>query len=164
MKIILVRHGTSHPITNEFNEQNRPLTKEGERESKKIGAYLSKFTVKFDEIWVSPYKRAILTAENSCLSINKSEMKILDILKPDAEPEEVIKKILSLSVNISFVCIVSHQPLLGRILGKIFQTSPSSFDILPATLVELHLKKKTDIDKIQSQFLLVKFLQSHHIL
>ncbi len=163
MKIILIRHGTAYPVSKKFNEQNRPLTKDGGKEIIKIRDYLSKSCEKYEELWISPYKRAIQTAVNVCNVINKQEMKIMDILKPDANPKEVIKRIILSFSEIRVLYIVSHQPLLGKLLGEVFQTSSTSFEILPATIIELFLKERTDNSKNQLQFILVKFLHSQHI-
>lgn len=161
MRIIIIRHGSAFPISDKYNEENRPLTEEGHKETKQLGRYLSNFNLYFTNIWSSPYLRAIQTKDNIFSSVNIHEYKVLDELKPFEAPEKILEIITKVYSKKSFIAVVSHQPLIGRILAKMMNTNKNVFKILPATLVELEIQYNK---KIRFEYKLIRFLHPQHII
>jgi len=58
-----MRHGIAEEGGFGMDDRDRQLTKEGIVKIRAIGQYLDKLKLKFDEIYTSPYARALKTAE-----------------------------------------------------------------------------------------------------
>jgi phosphohistidine phosphatase len=160
MRVFIIRHGSAFPISDKYNEENRPLTEEGHKETKKIGSYLSRFNIQFDIIWSSPYLRAIQTKENIFSSQSNFEFEILNELKPQENPEKVVNKVISQVANDKIIGIVGHQPQIGKILFNMLNTKPHIFDILPSTLIEVDI---LDTEKNRFEYKLKRFLHPRDI-
>lgn len=161
MKVIIIRHGSAFPVSKNFSEEDRPLTEKGYIETKKMGKYYSRFNIKFDEIWVSPYIRAIQTKDNIFFQEIYDKQIILDELKPKEKPEPILKLIKSGYNETKILGIIGHQPQIGRILSKMLNTSEHVFDIQPATSIEVDILKSSNNT---FQFKLIRFLQAQHII
>ena len=141
MKLIIIRHGSALPKSDAYSEENRPLTDNGQIETKKIGRYLLDFNIDFSAIWSSPYKRAIQTKDNIFPLLENSEHKILNELLPFESPEKIILKVNQVYEENNAIAIISHQPLLGELVATVLGTSSNKFAIVPASLIELSISK-----------------------
>ncbi len=63
MKLVFMRHGIAEDGGFALDDRDRQLTKEGIAKIRMIGEFLAKQKLKFDEIYTSPYARALKTAE-----------------------------------------------------------------------------------------------------
>ena len=141
MKVIIFRHGNAFPISNNFSEEDRPLTEKGQIETKKMGKYYSRFNIKFDEIWVSPYVRAIQTKNNIFSQVAYDKQIILEELRPKEKPELILKLLKAGYYVTKIVGIIGHQPQIGRMLSKMLNTNEHVFEIKPATSIEVDILK-----------------------
>lgn len=160
MDIFIFRHGNAFPVSDKHNEENRPLTIEGQNETKNVGNYLSKHNIHFDIVLVSPYIRALQTKDNIFKYLNDDNLEILSELKPHENPDFVLHKIESEYNASKVVGIVGHQPQIGKIISKMLNTKPIVFDIKPASLIQLNIFKSEN-NKIE--YKLVTFIQSRNI-
>ncbi|HLO47211.1 MAG TPA: phosphohistidine phosphatase SixA [Kamptonema sp.] len=62
-ELYLIRHGIAADREDWPTDEDRPLTKEGDRKTRKIASRLSEFNIHFDLILTSPLIRAQATAE-----------------------------------------------------------------------------------------------------
>jgi phosphohistidine phosphatase len=63
MNLYIIRHGLAGEHGSYANDDERPLTEEGQRKTKKIAKRLEDFEIRFDLILTSPLVRARQTAE-----------------------------------------------------------------------------------------------------
>ena len=160
MRIFFIRHGSAFPISDKYNEENRPLTEEGHRETKRMGTYLSNFNIQFDIIWSSPYLRAIQTKNNIFSNQSNFEFQILDELKPQENPEKVVNRVISVHSDDKVIGIIGHQPQIGKILYIMLNTKHIIYDILPSTLIEVDI---LNTENNRFEYKLKRFLHSQHI-
>lgn len=112
MEIYIVRHGDA--LEGEIDEL-RELSEKGKKQAKRAGKKLKDLDVKVDEIFSSPLKRAIQTAEIIAKEIGfKNEVKITELLNPLSNPNEILNHLNYL--NKDKILIVGHQPFLGKML------------------------------------------------
>ncbi len=161
MKIFIIRHGNASPVSENYNEENRPLTEKGELEAKKLGQYYLKLGIKFDVIWSSPFVRAIQTKDNIFCSINYINYKVVDELKPWENSDYILRLIRSEYKETKILGIVGHQPQIGKILSKMFNISKDFIDIQPSTSIEIEMFKSAENS---FQYRLISLLAINHIL
>jgi phosphohistidine phosphatase len=158
--IYIFRHGNAFPVSDEHNEENRPLTNEGHNETNNIGKYLLKNQINFDIVWVSPYERALQTKDNIFKYLNNNNEEILSELKPNESPDFILHKIESEYNTSKVIGIVGHQPQIEKLISKILNTKPIFFDVKPATLIQFNVSKSKN-NKIE--YKLVTFIQSRNV-
>lgn len=112
MKLYILRHGQASPTG--ASDNSRVLTTKGETESLILANWIKRQSIQFDQIWSSPYVRAINTARiirddlNPVLAIEEKPNLI-----PSSHPLEVLDTLKEF--NQSSLLIVSHMPLVGRL-------------------------------------------------
>ena len=141
MKVVVIRHGEAE--TNAVSDQTRNLTDYGRAQAGLAGECLRRWSIEFDQVWVSPYLRTIQTADAVLqafqgISIHREET---SLLTPDAPAEKVVDRIAEIpDCNL---LIVSHQPLVSGLVG-IFEyadprrgppMSPASMVLLTAETI-----------------------------
>jgi phosphohistidine phosphatase len=156
MKITFIRHGDACPVSKTYTEENRPLTEKGNSETKKVGEYLSNKKNKFDAVWISPYVRAIESKDNIIKNIEYKSLDISESLMPFEDPEVIIKKINSSYKTTHNILIIGHQPQIGKILSIMFETDETIFEVLPATSIEIEVKRTSHGD---FKYVIKRFLQ-----
>jgi phosphohistidine phosphatase len=126
MKLYLLRHGIAvDRIGGEIkSDWERPLTKEGQEETKAVALGLRKIGVRTDLIVSSPLIRAKQTAQIIMEVLAKdSEMQISEALAPGGLVSDLYKFLNSFrqKENIFFV---GHEPDIGRLAGTLLWTGP----------------------------------------
>ena len=137
--LYLVRHGIAVPHgTAEYQDDDRPLTPEGERKTRMVGLGLRRNKVKVDRIITSPLPRALKTAE-----IIARAMKSPDLVEPaDAlragEDAATIRDWLAARPEARLM-VVGHNPWISDLLALLTtgRPSPAFCDIRTAGVVSL---------------------------
>ncbi|NQY33569.1 MAG: phosphohistidine phosphatase SixA [Alteromonadaceae bacterium] len=135
MQLFIMRHGHASPYG--LSDDERELTEQGKLEVLSMAKYLQGKNVCFDQVLVSPFKRAQQTAK---ILANTSErsfpIKTVDFITPSGSPSNVHDYIDGLTLGtqgekINQLLIVSHMPLVsylvaeltGGLQSPIFQTA-----------------------------------------
>jgi phosphohistidine phosphatase len=111
MKLYLVQHGLSLP---EEQDPQKPLSREGKKQTLKIADFLKKRKIAVDCLWHSTKLRAIQTAQIISKSIKCSEIQERDDLNPLDPVDKFPEKIESLNKDLM---IVGHLPFLQKLVS-----------------------------------------------
>ncbi len=112
-ELLVMRHGEAeHHAT---RDRDRELTARGELCARNAGSYLVNLGWQPQVLLASPYTRANQTAHCVAESLADTTPQICDVLTPDHAPHAVADYLNTL--NHERVMIVSHQPLVGSLLG-----------------------------------------------
>ncbi|KPX25554.1 phosphohistidine phosphatase SixA [Pseudomonas ficuserectae] len=133
MKVWVLRHGEAQSRAR--SDAERELTAHGREEVLKSAVHLSDKSVQ--RIIVSPYVRAQQTAELVRQSLGFNDPVVtVPWLTPDSSPREVLLQLDKLGVD--EVLLVSHQPLVGELIGVLAHGSPQQAEPMStASLAEL---------------------------
>ncbi|PBP88438.1 phosphohistidine phosphatase SixA [Pseudomonas syringae] len=133
MKVWVLRHGEAQSRAR--SDAERELTAHGREEVLKSALHLTDKPVQ--RIIASPYVRAQQTAElvRQSLAFDDSIV-TAPWLTPDGSPREVLAQLDKLGVD--EVLLVSHQPLVGELIGVLAHGSPQQAEPMStASLAEL---------------------------
>jgi phosphohistidine phosphatase len=112
MKLWVLRHGEAH--NQAPTDAERELTDAGRAEVLRSASHLQ--GVALDAIYASPYVRAQQTARLVHEVLGHAEpIRTVSWLTPDQSPDAVITQLDAL--GLASVLLVSHQPLVGTLLG-----------------------------------------------
>ncbi|AVB14362.1 MULTISPECIES: phosphohistidine phosphatase SixA [Pseudomonas syringae group] len=133
MKVWVLRHGEAQSRAR--SDAERELTAHGREEVLKSAVHLSDKSVQ--RIIASPYVRAQQTAELIRQSLGFNDPVVtVPWLTPDSSPREVLLQLDKLGVD--EVLLVSHQPLVGELIGVLAHGSPQQAEPMStASLAEL---------------------------
>ncbi|MDU8608619.1 phosphohistidine phosphatase SixA [Pseudomonas syringae group sp. 247E2] len=133
MKVWVLRHGEAQSRAR--SDAERELTAHGREEVLKSAVHLSDKSVQ--RIIASPYVRAQQTAELVRQSLGFNDPVVtVPWLTPDSSPREVLLQLDRLGVD--EVLLVSHQPLVGELIGVLAHGSPQQAEPMStASLAEL---------------------------
>ncbi len=129
MKLYLLRHGIAiDRIGGEISSDGqRPLTKEGQIETKRVAEALQKIGVKADLVVSSPLVRARQTAEIIFQVLAKgSEIQITDALAPGGTASDLYK-FLSPFSKANEIFLVGHEPDMSRLAGILLWAGPELY-------------------------------------
>lgn len=127
MNIHLLRHGIAAPLAqeNDFRDEKRRLTPEGELKLRRAAQGLKLLQVSFDLIISSPLIRAKETAEIVAEVLKfKPAIEIWDELEPEGTAESVCLR-LRAHLEKGSLLLVGHQPSIGT-LASYLLTGDSS--------------------------------------
>jgi phosphohistidine phosphatase len=111
MKLWVLRHGEAEPYGSRPDSE-RALTTHGREEVLRSAARLMGQPV--TAIYASPYLRAQETAQLVREALGfEPEIRTVDWLTPETDPDKVAEQL----VSVSDVLLVSHNPLVGNLLG-----------------------------------------------
>jgi len=146
MDCLFVRHGIAVE-REEWNgkDVDRPLTEEGKRRVRQVGAGLRRLAVRPTVIYASPARRAVDTAQllHDFLA-RPSLMELRDELLPEAMPTDLLRLLRSCSSDSCVIC-VGHEPQLGMAASLLLSGRASdSFPLKKAgaCLIELSIPVK----------------------
>lgn len=133
MKVWVLRHGEAQSRAR--SDAERELTAHGREEVLKSAVHLSDKSVQ--RIIASPYVRAQQTAELVRQSLGFNDPVVtVPWLTPDSSPREVLLQLDKLGVD--EVLLVSHQPLVGELIGVLAHGSPQQAEPMStASMAEL---------------------------
>ncbi len=129
MKLYLLRHGIAvdHLGGNITSDWQRPLTKEGQEETKQVAVGLKSIGVKADLVVSSPLIRAKQTAQIILETLSKDgEIQTTEALAPGTNSSQLYKflKPFNQSENIF---LVGHEPDMGRLAGILLWAGPELY-------------------------------------
>lgn len=157
-KLYILRHGIAENVSSEYTDENRPLTEEGKENIKKLGLWLQRQSIYIDEGWSSTYKRAKQSFQYVFHTINTKRTHYYNWLLPFENPDFVINTIIESSSKFTKLAIVSHQPLIGKIIDKMFPTKSESINIQPGTLIEIQMFLNS---RNKEKFKLIRMVNSY---
>lgn len=109
MKLYLVQHGLSQP---KEVDPERPLSPEGEAESRLTADFLKEKNIRVSRIWHSPKKRAVQTARVMAESLASPETQERNDLNPLDPVGSLTEEIVSSDRDLM---IVGHLPFLQKL-------------------------------------------------
>ena len=119
MEIVIVRHGPAadRDPSRWPDDQQRPLTSDGKRSTRKAAKGLATLHPTIDKIVTSPAARAHATAEilRNVLDV-EAELETWSELEPDTAPGPILERLQRLSRKRG-ICVVGHEPTMGELLG-----------------------------------------------
>lgn len=118
-QLYLLRHGLAVPYgTPGIDDDDRPLTPEGERRVRSVGRALKRLKVKVDRIATSPLPRAHRTAEIVAEVLGRSdEIDVADELRAHRDAAS-IQEWLKTRTDEKLM-VVGHNPSLSQLLGRL---------------------------------------------
>jgi phosphohistidine phosphatase len=139
MELYLIRHAEASPIGEHgvTEDEDRPLTPDGERQSEALGRFLKKRKLAFDLIVTSPLVRARRTAE---LFIKTSGMKDVTVeetsaLSPNARPKKLSRHLLKGAAE--KVALVGHLPHLALFAAWVVGGKKAQLDLTKAGMAHI---------------------------
>ena len=122
MRLLIIRHATAVPHgTPDIPDDERPLTRKGERRFRKAAAGLARLVKRPDALLSSPLPRARSTAEIAAKAWGDVEVTEEPALAGGSFNQ--IATALSRFPAESLVAIVGHEPDLSGLLGRLLGTS-----------------------------------------
>lgn len=112
MEIFILRHGQAEPWR--ADDETRQLVAEGRREVEQVVRGSSSDLGDVQAVLVSPYIRARQTVDVALPFLPRPTVKTCEWLTPSANPEVVVQRLALL--DLPSVLLVSHQPLVGRLV------------------------------------------------
>ncbi len=115
-----MRHGQAANFA--VSDAERSLTEQGIQEVNLMAKWLKKLPFEFDQILVSPYRRAQQTANTVSLALNsKPKLVVLDFITPSGDARELHDYIdgICISSKINSVLVVSHMPLVSYVVAEL---------------------------------------------
>lgn len=113
MDLILWRHAEAEDWTEGCNDLERSLTPRGEKQAKRMAAWLDRQLPEGTRVLCSPARRC----EQTVLALGR-KYKLRPELAPDATPEAVLEA-AGWPHGKSVVLIVGHQPTLGQAIARL---------------------------------------------
>jgi len=117
MDLIFWRHAEAFEPLEGQEDWSRVLTPKGEKQAKRMAAWLDRQLPIGVKVLVSPAQRT----EQTALALNR-KFKLRDELAPEAEPDQVLLAAGWPDAKMP-VLIVGHQPTLGRIIAALLGLS-----------------------------------------
>lgn len=123
-----MRHAEAAPGT---PDAQRALTPYGQQQAQQVGQWLQAQSVKPEAIYASDYLRAQQTAQ----ALGQA-LQLLPQILPDVTPEHSVDQALAQLWPLSGrpVLVVTHQPLWGAMMARLFSEPHQPWAIPPAGL------------------------------
>lgn len=120
LDLFVLRHGEAGvPLDDPSKDDNRPLSREGRRETEEVARSMSKLGIELELIASSPIPRAFQTAEVVAREYKKqNKLETWNELKYSAETESLYHKLASQKPG-SSILIVGHEPHLSNMIAEI---------------------------------------------
>lgn len=121
MELYLIRH--AHAVDGDgLRDDDRPLSREGRRQSLDVGGALARQKVRFGRIVTSPLVRAVETAELVAVALGfDGGLDVCDAMRPDGGWKHLLREILDEHDEDVPLALVGHEPTIGHYLSKLLQ-------------------------------------------
>lgn len=129
MELFILRHGRAEAYC--ANDAGRQMVASGRADVAQVIQTSLPELLGIKQIWVSPYVRAQQTAKIAADLLNH-ECITCDFLTPEADPEYLLDQLTTLSCE--SLLIVSHQPLVSRLVEMACGAAPGSYPMDTAAL------------------------------
>jgi phosphohistidine phosphatase len=118
VQLYLVRH--AHAVDDAARDEDRPLSADGRRQARDIGAALARQGVTLSRIVTSPLVRAVETAELVAVAVGfDGGLDVADALRPDGGWKQLQRDVLAPLGGEAAVALVGHEPSIGHFLSKL---------------------------------------------
>jgi phosphohistidine phosphatase len=150
MILIFFRHGLaldrSESITKGVEDGDRHLLKEGKEKTKKMGEVLGRLGFKIDEIFSSPFLRAVETAEvlKKTLEI-KGNIIISEDLLPERNFPDFLSYLRNRNTLSEVMLFVGHEPNLSHLVSTVLGGKKSFIEIKKSGFVVLEIDTVADL-------------------
>ena len=123
MLICVMRHGDAEAYKGDSGDAGRELTALGHSENKRVAEQLQLRQATFQNIWVSPYKRAQQTALDVLGYFPGLRCEEHACLTPESNPESLLRQLDTLSQG--SILLIGHNPLVSRFVALLTEGGPS---------------------------------------
>jgi phosphohistidine phosphatase len=139
--LYIVRHGEAEPKSSEIPDENRKLTARGRTQaSDNLKVAKEIIGRKPDLILSSPLLRAKETAEIAKKIFGLDKFEVDEALEPEVSPFQLYRS-LGRHSHFERAVIVSHQPLVSRILSGLLNSSDDHFAFSPGSIAIVEIKE-----------------------
>lgn len=139
MIIYVLRHG--HAETQITTDEERRLTDRGVLDTERVLTARAKELASIASIWVSPLVRAQQTARIAQKHCIVPSLQITNLLVPESDPQVLIEWLYSnLVAQSDAVLLVSHQPLVSRLLGLMCGKSEGLYPMGTSSLAAIDIQ------------------------
>lgn len=116
MELYLIRHGIAAERSEYANDEDRPLTENGQKKTKKVAKRLDELGIEFERILTSPLVRAQQTAEILKAVGLSAKVETFDALAPDGALQAWVEwwEQWRTENGTGSIALVGHQPDLGN--------------------------------------------------
>jgi phosphohistidine phosphatase len=117
MDLYLIRH--AHAVDSDGRRDgDRPLSAEGRRQAREVGAALARQGVRLTRLCASPLVRAVETAELVAVGTGfDGGLDIADALRPDGTWKQLQHELLEPCAGEAALALVGHEPSIGPFLS-----------------------------------------------
>jgi phosphohistidine phosphatase len=113
MDIIFWRHAEAEDWTEGCDDMLRPLTSRGEKQAKRMAAWLDRQLPEGTRVITSPARRC----EQTATALGR-KYKIRPEMAPDATPDALLE-VAGWPNGKSVVLMIGHQPALGQVISRL---------------------------------------------
>lgn len=135
MNLYILRHAIAVSRgTNDYPNDDRPLTQEGIDKMKKEAESFPAIVKQIDVIYTSPLSRARETAEIAARSLHaEKKMKVTDALLPGADEEDIFA-LLNKEKKMDHAMIVGHEPHLSFVASSLLGVNDATIEFKKGAL------------------------------
>ena len=139
-QLILLRHAQAASQLS-VEDRERPLTEKGQRQANQMAGVLAQYALCEFEVYVSPSKRTLQTAQIICQyhAIPSQQIKVVAELY-DASVETLLSVLQSTPDTIRKLWVIGHNPSLTEVLFRLMgpqQATAAPLDLKPASVAVL---------------------------
>ena len=116
MRLYFLRHGAADWPKWEGSDDDRPLTKSGEKEMHQVGKFLARLTTKVDVVLTSPLPRAAQTADIAAQHL-KQRVHEERLLAPGFQAADLAR--IRRKYPQQILMLVGHEPDFSRVVGAL---------------------------------------------
>ncbi len=142
MDIYIIRHADALPLgaNGIRNDEDRPLSERGLKESVLLGKGLKRRGITLDLIVTSPLVRSAQTATQlrTIYQLSEQQMETRDELAPGGRPRKLARYLNGLSANT--VALVGHQPDLSMYAGWLIGEKEAAINFAKAGVALVRLE------------------------
>jgi len=136
MDLLLWRHAEAFEIEPGGDDLQRALTPKGERQARRVAAWLNRHMSAGTRVLCSPARRTRQTAD----ALGR-DFRVLPALAPDAAPEALLQAANWPDARTP-VLIVGHQPTLGMTAALLLTGSPEPWPLRKGALIWLRHRER----------------------
>ena len=140
MRLLVIRHGEAEPI--KTTDANRALTAKGREDAAALGRYIQSFKLGCRLCLVSPYVRARETLDNI---LQAGDLTATIVVAEGITPDDPVRSAylaLSAYVDAEAIMIVSHLPLVSRLIASLVdgtESTANQYPMYPASMAILEM-------------------------
>ena len=153
MNIYLIRHGEAEPTSVRKPQEERELTKDGEKIVKASAEFWKKYVSEFEIIFSSPLKRAMQTAHIIKDVFNIKSEVLPEVSLLNSGLTEDLLNIVS-SFGAENVAMVGHQPDLGTHISRMTSGNEVNIKMPSGAIAKISFKGTPAVGEGVLEFLI----------